>query len=264
MLNDLNAILQSLKDDLLELIPNILISVVVLGIGYLLARLVKYLMVRLIRYLGKIISRRIRGANLEEAATFIGIAFFWIILFSTILLITDILGLRVLTAWFESILQYTPNLLAAILIIFAAVILGNFIATLVTNLGKKIGLDYGATLGRIAQSIILFTAIVIAIDQIGIEVNFLINISDIVLAALLFGAALAFGLGARDSVSNILASCYVRKMYKAGDYIQVGAVKGTIVKIDSTHVLLENETGQLSIPSKSFNQRNSSLISKKP
>jgi small-conductance mechanosensitive channel len=221
-------------------------------------------MVRLIRYLGMVISRRIRGANLEEAATFIGIAFFWLILFSTLLLITDILGLRVLTSWFESILQYTPNLLAAILIIFAAVILGNFIATLVTNLGDRMGLDYGATLGRIAQSIILFTAIVIAIDQIGIEVNFLINIIDIVLAALLFGAALAFGLGARDSVRNILASFYVRKMYKAGDYIQVGSVKGTIIKIESTHVLLENEAGQMSIPSKSFNQCNSSLLTKKP
>jgi hypothetical protein len=264
MLNDLNTILHSLKEGLLELIPNILISLVVFGIGYLLARLVKYLMTRLIRYLGTAISRRIRGVNLEEAATFIGIAFFWLILFSTVLLITDILGLRVLTTWFESILQYTPNLLAAILIIFAAVILGNFIATLVSNLGNKFGLEYGPTLGRIAQSIILFTAIVIAIDQIGIEVTFLINIIDIVLAALLFGAALAFGLGARDSVSNILASYYVRKMYKAGDYIQVGSVKGTIIKIDSTHVLLENESGQMSVPSKSFNRRNSFLISKKP
>ncbi len=264
MLEDLNNILQGLKEEFLELIPKIIISLVVLGIGYLLARLAKYLVRRFLRYLGAQISRRFAGINLDEAATFIGIAFFWLIIFSTVLLITDILGLTVLTNWFESILQYTPNLLAAILIIFAAIILGNFISGLIANLGGKIGLDYGATLGRIAQFLILFTAVVIAVDQIGIEITFLVNIINIVLATLFFGASLAFGLGARTSVSNILASYYVRKTYKAGDLVEIGSIKGTISKIESTQVVLENETGQIFVPAKTFNESTSLLISKKP
>lgn len=264
MLQDLTTILQGLKDAFLELVPDIIISLVVLGIGYLLARLVKYLVIRFIKYLGTSLSRRFAGINMDEAASFIGIAFFWLIIFCTLLLITDILGLTVITNWFESILQYTPNLLAAIFIIFAAIILGNFISGLITNLGNRIGLDYGATLGRIAQFIILFTAVVIAIDQIGIEITFLVNIINIVLAALLFGASLAFGLGAKTSVSNILASYYIRKTYKAGDYVQVGNIKGTISKIESTQVILENESGQVCIPARTFNESNSSLISKKP
>ncbi len=264
MHEDLQTILQRLKEEFVTLIPNIVISLVVLGIGYLLARVTKYLVRRFLHYLGVLISRRFAGVNLDEAASFIGIAFFWLIIFSTVLLITDILGLSVLTNWFESILQYTPNLLAAILIIFAAIILGNFVSGLITNLGGKIGLDYGATLGRIAQFLILFTAVVIAIDQIGIEIAFLVNIINIVLATLLFGASLAFGLGAKTSVSNILASFYVRKTYKTGDYVQVGTIKGTISKIESTQVVLENETGQVCIPAKTFNETTSLLISKKP
>lgn len=263
MEQDLSAILQHLKNQFIELIPNILISLVVLGAGYLIARLVKYLVKRFINYIGSLVSKNYKAVDLTQAASFIGVAFFWLIIFSTVLLITDILGLTVLTTWFEGILQYIPNVLAAILIIFAAIVIGNFISGVIVSLTARVGISYGNTLGRIAQTLILFTAIIIAIDQIGIEVTFLINIIDIVLAAMLFGAALAFGLGARTSVSNILASFYVRKMYKVGDRIQVGKIKGTISKIDFTIVVLENDTGQVIIPAKVFNESKSFLITKK-
>jgi small-conductance mechanosensitive channel len=263
MIEDLNNILLQLKDELLELIPNILISLLVLGIGYLVARLVKYLISRLMTYIGRFIGSRFNTVDLTQAAHFIGVAFFWLIIFSTVLLITDILGITVLTTWFGNILEYTPNVLAAILIIFAAIILGNFVTGMITSLAERIGLAYGNTLGGIAQALILFTAVVIAIDQIGIEVTFLINIIDIVLAALLFGASLAFGLGARTSVSNILAAFYVRKIYKVGDLVQVGETKGIITKIDATTVFLENENGQVIIPAKEFNESKSFLINKK-
>ncbi|MGB5818421.1 MAG: mechanosensitive ion channel domain-containing protein [Saonia sp.] len=263
MLKDIDTVLLDLKDGFLELVPNILISLLVLGIGYLLARFIKYLVKRSIKYLGQLIGSRFNAPDLEHAASFIGVAIFWLIIFFSILLVTDILGLAILTVWFERILQYLPNVLAAILIIFAAIIIGNFIYGTIVSFASRVGMTYGTTLGRIAQSLILFTAIIIAIDQIGIEISFLINIIDIVLAGLLFGTALAFGLGARTSVSNILAAFYVRKMYKVGDYIQIGKVKGTITKIDTTNVCLDSENGQVTIPAKEFNEVTSFLINKK-
>ena len=263
MIQHLNTILEELWNDFLALIPNILISLLVLGIGYLLAFLVKYLIKRFMGYIGKQISQRFSNIDLGQAGTFIGTAFFWLIIFSSILLITDILGLTILTSWFESILKYLPNVFAAILIIFAAIIIGNFIAGIINSVSVRVGLDYSKTLGKIVQFIILFTAIIIAIDQVGIEITFLINIIDIVLAALLFGAALAFGLGARISISNILGAFYVRKMYKEGDEIQIGEIKGTIISIEQTTVLLYNDDGQVSIPAKEFNEKKSFLINKK-
>jgi len=263
MLEHINSMLEKLWNDFLALVPNILISLLVLGVGYLLAYLVKYLVKRFIGYVGKLVSRRFNNVDLGQAGTFIGMAFFWLIIFSSILLITDILGLTILTNWFESILKYVPNVLAAILIIFAAIIIGNFIAGLINSVGNRVGLNYNKTLGKVIQFIILFTAIIIAIDQVGIEITFLINIINIVLAALLFGAALAFGLGARTSISNILGAFYVRKMYKEGDEVQIGKIKGTITKIDQGNVILNSEEGQVAIPAKEFNETKSFLINKK-
>lgn len=262
MLNDLNNLFLSLKDQFVELLPNILLSLVVLGLGYLFAKMVKYLIKKAILYIGKLISLNYKTVDLSKAASFIGIAFFWLIIFSTVLMITDILGLTIITQWFEEILKYIPNVLAAIMIIFAAIVIGNFISSAIVSFASRVGISHGLTLGKIAQYFILFTAIVIAIDQIGIEISFLINIVIIILAAMLFSAGLAFGLGAKTSISNILAAFYIRKSYQEGDVIQIGTVRGTIIKIDSRSVILENEEGQVNIPAKEFNETRSILISK--
>lgn len=262
MLKELNTILGNLKNQFLELIPNILISLILLGIGYLVARLIKFLIIRLINHIGLIVSRTFKTIDLKQAGTFIGTAGFWLILFSTVLLITDVLGLTVLTTWFETIIQYIPNLIAALLIIFAAMIIGNLVSNFIISVSERLGLEYSTTLGRIARFSILFVAIIIAMDQIGIKISYLIDITEIILAFLLFGAALAFGLGARTPTSNILGSFYVRKSYREGDEIQIGKIKGKIIKIDATCVILEAEMGQVSIPAKEFNETKSFLITK--
>jgi len=263
-LSDFNNMFTNFKEQLLELIPNLLLSLLVLVVGYLLARLVKFLIIRLINYSSKLINRWFKNhlayINLEQSANFIGSLFFWLIFLSVFILISDILGLTLVAEWMESVLQYSPNILAAVLIILIAIFAGKILAEIIASLSKRVGLTYGKTLGRIASFIILITAIIIAVDQIGIEISFLINLIDIVVAALLFGAALAFGLGARTVVSNILATFYVRKLYKIGDHIRIGEIEGRIARIESTAVLLDVEAGQVSIPAKEFNETKSILI----
>lgn len=264
MIEELNKIILGFRDDFVDLLPKLIIALVVLGIGYLLARLTKYLVIRLMNYISQLISQRFKNINLKEGADFLGTAFFWLIILATFLTITDILGLSIITTGIESMLRYTPNILAAILILFAANIIGKLIADLILSVSVRIGFPYGKTFGRITRYLILLTAIIIVIDQIGIEVTFLINLISIVLAALLFGASLAFGLGARTSISNILAAFYVRKLYKEGDAVKIGKIEGKIKKIESTFVLLDAEVGEIAIPAKEFNETKSVLIKKKP
>ncbi|MGK7396551.1 MAG: mechanosensitive ion channel family protein [Candidatus Cyclobacteriaceae bacterium M3_2C_046] len=254
----------SFGDEVLQFIPKLLLSVLILGIGYLLGKLVKFLVIKLMGYLNRLIQIWFKSnalqINLQRPANFIGNVFFWLIFLSFFILITDILGLSIIKDWMESILQYSPNILAAILIIVVAIFVGKILAGIISSVSKKVGLSYGNTLGRIAQLLVVFTAIIIAVDQIGIEISFLITLVNIVIAALLFGAALAFGLGARTVVTNILAAFYVRKMYRVGDQVQIGSTRGRIARIDPTSVLLDTEEGQVTIPAKVFNENQSILL----
>jgi small-conductance mechanosensitive channel len=78
----------------------------------------------------------------------------------------------------------------------------------------------------------------------------------------LFGAALSFGLGAKTSVSNILASYYLHNTYKEGDTVRINNIEGKIIHINSTSVILNTPDGQVSIPAKDFNEYVSVLIKK--
>lgn len=261
-MSDTPSLFYNLKAQLFDFIPDVLLSLGVLVLGYLVARFTKYLVTRLFSYLGRLAKQKFEYLNFKQAGSFLGSAFFWLIIFSSVVLVTDILGLTVLTEWFQSIVQYIPNILAAILIIFAAVILSNLVSDMFLSVGKSTGIKYIASLVRIIRFLILFMATIIALDQVGLEISLLIDIIDIVLAALLFGGALAFGLGARTSISNILACYYLRKRYKEGDEVQVGKTRGVIIKIEATNVVMDNEIGQVTIPAKIFNETKSYLITK--
>lgn len=251
------------KEQLLNLIPQLILSLLVLGIGYVVARLIKYLILRLVTYISRLINQRFENINLNQSGTFLGVAFFWLVMLATFILISDILNLTIITNGFETILRYSPNVFAAILTIFIGIILGKFVARTITEISMRVGFSNANILGRIAQYLILLTAFIIAIDQVRIEVTLIITMLNIILASLLFGAALAFALGAKTSVSNIIATYYIRKMYKIGDYVRMGEIEGTIIKIEGTTVVLEVEMGQYIIPAKEFNETKSLLLKKK-
>jgi small-conductance mechanosensitive channel len=109
---------------------------------------------------------------------------------------------------------------------------------------------------------VILVTILIGIDQIGIDITLLESVLIIAIGALLFGAALAFGIGARTSVSNILASFYLQRIYKVGDRIRIGDQEGRITEITPLAVLLDCPEGQVCVPADGFSQKTSVLLTK--
>ncbi len=262
MMNDIFDAFERLKTQFLAAIPGIIASLFVLLIGYLLGRLVKYLIIRLFRYISKITGPRFQRFNLKRAGYYLGTAFFWLIIFFSVIIVTEILDLLVLTRWFQGIASYIPNVVAAVFIVFAAVVLGNLVVDALLSLSRRTGTKYSTALLKTVRYLLLLLGIIIALDQIGVQIALLIDVIDIFLAALLFGGALAFALGSKNSVSNILACYYLRRRYQEGDEIQIGKIRGIIIKIDAVSVVLENEVGQITIPAKMFSENESYLITK--
>lgn len=262
MLEELNKIALEFKEGFLDILPKLITALIVLIIGYFLAYLVRYLIKRLLYSLDRVISPQIRNIEFKESTNFIGQAFFWLIILSTLLFIANILDLTIITAGIQGVIKYTPNILAGIMILLAANMLGKLASGVISTASSRFGFVSGNTLGRIVRLLIMLTAIIIVTDQIGIEVTFLINMLSITLGAILFGAALVFGLGAKSSFSNIIAAYYIRKLYKEGDLIKIGDIEGVLSKIESTVVLVDTEIGRFAIPTQEFIESKSLLIKK--
>jgi small-conductance mechanosensitive channel len=148
----------------------------------------------------------------------------------------------------------------AVLIAVAGIIGSLVIRDLVVAASDSAKIAYGHILGRIARYVILAITFLIAVDQIGIDIQFLSILVVLVIAAMLLGAALAFGMGAKDSVNNILSSYYLQKIYEVGQKVSIGKAEGRIIEITQTAVVLETAEGQILVPSKVFFEKASILI----
>jgi small-conductance mechanosensitive channel len=104
-------------------------------------------------------------------------------------------------------------------------------------------------------------AILIAVNELGIDVTVLTVTLGVVLGATLGGMALAFGLGARTAVSNIIGSHYLRQIVRVGQTVRLGVVQGEVEAITPTAVVLRNGDGRVIVPAKEFNEVISTLPS---
>ncbi len=266
-MEDLGKLLLDFKDGLLAFLPKLIFAIVVFLIGYLIARLVQSLVKRFFKRTNKFITnqkikKHLQQKHLEQSSAFISKTLYWIIIILFITIASEIMGLPVVTAWLSGIVLYLPNIFAAIIIVFVGIIGGRITADIILSATIKSGITYGGVLSRMVQYSILLITILIAIDQIGIDIALVTTILSIILAALFFGAALSFGLGAKTSVSNIIASYYIHNTYREGNTIKINNIEGKIIQISTTAVILDTPEGQVSIPAKEFNELTSVLINK--
>ncbi|MEJ2179584.1 MAG: mechanosensitive ion channel, partial [Gammaproteobacteria bacterium] len=187
---------------------------------------------------------------------------FWLLILVFVTLATEILGLGIVGTWLKEVVTFLPLATVGILIVLVGFVVSSLVRDLVESTATSVGLARGELLGRAAQIVILFTAIVIGVNQIGIDVAFLTMTAGIVLGSMLGGLALAFGLGARVHVSNIIAANQLRPIYQVGDKVRVGDIEGRIIEITISRLIIETETGIVDVPAKLFDEQITAITEK--
>jgi hypothetical protein len=261
LLSKLAATFNDVLGNVIDFVPRLLAALLILVIGWLLARLIRSLVIRLIGQLDVVWQRMVSSKGLvtlqprHPPTRFIGEILFWLSMLISVVLATEILGLGMFVSWLSEIVRYLPLLVSGLLIVLAGFVVSSLVRDLVTSAMASSGMSQGDAVGRLIQVIILFTAIVIGTDQAGINVSFLSMISAIILAATLGSVALAFGLGARSYVANLIAAHYLRKDLRSGDRIRFGDIQGAIIEVNNSRMILDTDLGRVSIPASLLEQQ---------
>lgn len=256
----ITAALQSMSTQVLEFLPRIAVAILVLVLGWFIARLIRSLIVRAISRVDQLWQRFIAKRGLEQLqprqppTRIVGELVFWLLALFFVTLATEILGLGIVGSWLKELVTFLPMAAASILIVLVGYVISTLARDLVASTATSAGLGRGDLLARTVQAIILFTAIIIGVGQVGIDVAFLTMIVGILLAAMLGGLALAFGLGARTHVSNIIAANQLRTIYQIGDKVRIGDLEGQIIDITASRLIVETESGTADVPAKLFDE----------
>jgi hypothetical protein len=266
LISNITKTTQEIQSKLLEFLPNILTALAVVMIGYVVAKILKALIHKLISRADKfvkipaVVSALQRVGYRKSASEVTSKVVFWIVFIFSLTIATEVMGLQVVTTWLGGLNTYLPQLLAAVLIGLVGVVFANVVKEFIVKTATTAGITYSTLLGNIFQIGIIIVTIVVVIGQIGIETQFLSLITMILLGSLLGGASLAFGMGSRDIVSNILSSYYLQKKYEVGQKVKISNTEGLIKEITTTSVLLEVPEGRMMIPARKFIDDCSTLV----
>ena len=75
---------------------------------------------------------------------------------------------------------------------------------------------------------------------------------SIIVGTFLTGLAIAVGLGAKNTVSNMISAHHLKQHYKVGDQIKVWDYTGRITELTSTNIKLDTENGMVTLPANVF------------
>ncbi len=268
-ITNLRDIYVKLIVEFVEFLPKLLGAVGVLVVGYLLAHLLRLLVRRLLENIDRLLPRQVSRRALQRLgdrhsfAEVVSRVLFWFVIFISLTVATEVVDLNVVSTWLSGLTTYLPQLLAAVLVGFVGIAAGKIVQEMIARLTRSMGVAQPMALGRTAQVVILIATGIIVAGQIGIEVAFLTQLAVIVVASVLGGAALAFGLGSRTLVTNILAAHYLRRQYRLGQVVKIGSHEGRIVEITPTAVILQGKAGRVKVPAKEFEEVASVLVSRK-
>lgn len=263
---ELGRPLAQLAERLSEHAPALLGPLALLLIGWILARLLRTWTSRLLarldrRAAGRAVQTGLRRLGVDrQASEVVSGVVFWVVFLFFVTAATESLGLPVLATWLGGLSLYLPRVLVAALIVLAGLLAGNLAREAIVRAMGAAGVAFGDLLGRVVQVTILLVAGVTAVDQLGIDSRFLTATITIVIGSVIGGVALAFGLGARTAVSNIIAIHYLRQVYRVGQTIRMGTAQGRIVDITSTAVVLDCAEGRVVVPGREFSRTASVLL----
>lgn len=248
-------------------LPALLGAALLVLVGWLLGQLVSWLVRRGTRaFIGRLARHPSLGGAIESSgagdqipSVIAGFAF-WVIFVFFLATAMEALGLPVVTASLSRVAYYLPNVLAALVVVFAGLIVGKVVGNAVARTAAGTGMAFGPAIGGTVRGTVILVAVVVAIEQVGIQANLLVVMVAVVVGAGLTGAGLAFGLGARTAVSNIIASHYVSQAYRVGQTVRVGGVEGQIVQTTPTAVFIAAPEGRVMVPANQFSEMTSVLV----
>jgi len=209
----LNDSFQRLWDGIIMFIPNLIVALIILAIGWAVGAIVEKGIVHFMRMIKfdealkkagfEDIVRR-SGLNLNSGK-FVGglVKYFIIVVF--LIASFDVLGLNQVTAFLQQVVVgYLPQLIIAVLILLVGGVVGDVLSRIVTATARTADLSSANILGAVSKWAVWVFAILVALSQMGIAGAFTQTLFTGFVVAISLAIGLSFGLGGQQAAARAI------------------------------------------------------------
>lgn len=207
---DIGDSFQNTTDGIFDFLPNLLGFLIILLIGFIIAKVVSGVIRKLLEKVG--VDQKLKESSasrhvdavLPGASPSGGIAkvVFWLIFIFFLVTAIGALGIPAATSFMNQVLAYLPNVIVAILIfVIAALVSGAVAGAAVKVMGDT---PTGKIVAAVVPALIMVMAGFMILEQLQIAPEIVRIAFTAIMFALALGLALAFGLGGRELAADVL------------------------------------------------------------
>lgn len=193
--------------------PSIFGAILIFLIGWFLAKLIETIVVKVLKAVkidmasdkSGITNVLAQGEIRITLSELLGGIVYWLVMLVVIVTVLNALNLTVAANLLTRLVEYVPNILAAVFVLVLGSFLANFVSAVVRTSAANAGVANARMLAQIAQTVIVIFSVIIAVEQLNIATAFIALAVNIILAAIGLGLALAFGLGCKDIAAKYMS-----------------------------------------------------------
>lgn len=203
---------QQLLSTILIKLPAMLAALLLLLVGMVVARglraaVEKFLkFIRVDEYTDKIkLNELLSRLGFGRSPIFvIGFLIYWLIILVFLVSAANAVELTVVSQLLERFVLFVPKLISAVLVVAGGLLLGHFLGEVVRNAATANKIQGAVGLSKVASFVVVVFAVIMALEQIGIDTTIITSSIQIILATIGLGLAIAFGLGGKDAAADII------------------------------------------------------------
>jgi hypothetical protein len=210
--NNLGDSLSGVIINLIDFLPNVLIAILLVFVGWvfgsILGRSVDHLLAisrinKALNSAGIANLSKASGLNLSVGKVLNELVK-WGVFIAFVVAASETVGLNQFTAFLALILSYIPNVIAAVLILVATILISNFVYKISNGSAKLAGVDHGGV-GAVAKYAVLTVGILAALLQLRIASDLMELIFTGLVAAISIATGIAFGLGGKSAAERMIS-----------------------------------------------------------
>lgn len=199
-------------------LPRLAVAVVVLVVGWLLAKGLRLAVVKALRAINvHILTERAgidhflqQGGTDKDTVDLFGLLAYWSVVLAALIIAFNGLGLTQVTELLMRVVLFLPRVLVAMLLVIFGAYFGRFVGNAVKVYFRNVGAADADILGRFVQWAVLLFVLLLAVDQLQIGSGLIQQTFLILLTGIVVALALAFGLGGRERAARWIERWFPR------------------------------------------------------
>lgn len=231
-------------------------ALIILLFGWIVARIARKIIAKVLSKLGvdrfadmlndiDVVQRS--GVQIRISSVLANIVYY-VLMLIFVIAATDAMGVRAITQLVTDALNYLPALFSAAVVFLFGLFLADMIRNAVQTVCLSIGIPSAKMIASAVFYFLFLTVAVSALAQAKINTDFISANLTVIIGAVALAFSFGYGFASRDLMASYLAGHYNKNKVRVGDDVRIIGVRGKVVTIDATSMVLQTPERAIIIP----------------